>query len=140
MHPAPPAPREHACRTLTPPAGAAHVSFKFYPPPRSSFTHRRGAPALLYLARTARSRSTCRQRGGQHTHRFGAIPTIGGRKDGRAATTETRRKGKDRPLHPRRHARSGNLRQSEELSHALFRRCGFTVGRSRLLILTEKEP
>lgn len=38
MHPAPPAASERACRTLTPPAGAAHVSFKLYPPPRSSVT------------------------------------------------------------------------------------------------------
>lgn len=125
---------EHACSTLTPPAGAAHVSFKFYPPPRFLTA----AAPLLHLARTTRSSPTCRQRGGQHSHRFGAIPAIGNREDGRAATTETRRQGKDRPLHPRRHARSGNLRQSEELSHAFFCRCGFTAG--RLWRFIKKDP
>lgn len=54
-----------------------------------------------------------------------AIPAIGNREDGRAATTETRRQGKDRPLHPRRHARSGNLWESEELSHAFCVISGF---------------
>lgn len=57
-----------------------------------------------------------------------AIPAIGNREDGRAATTETRRQGKDRPLHPRRHARSGNLWKSEELSHAFCVISGFAWG------------
>lgn len=44
-------------------------------------------------------------------------PAVGNGEDGRAATAETRRQGKNRPLHPRRYARSGDIRQSEELSH-----------------------
>lgn len=64
---------------------------------------------------------TCRRRAGG---RAGNTPTSPNhpsrrwREDGRAATTEARRQGKDRPLHPRRHARSGDIRESEELSHA----------------------
>lgn len=51
-----------------------------------------------------------------------ANPAVGNGEDGRAATTETRRQGKDRTLHPRRHARSGDIRESEELSHAFVSR------------------
>lgn len=64
---------------------------------------------------------TCERRAGG---RAGNTPTSPNhpsprrREDGRAAATEARRQGKDRPLHPRRHARSRDVRESEELSHA----------------------
>ncbi len=67
-----------------------------------------------------------RQAGRQAAHPpHRASPAVGNGEDGRAATTETRRQGKDRPLHPRRHARSGNIRESEELSHAFVSMCTF---------------
>lgn len=113
---APPAASERACRTFTPPAGAAHVSFKFDPPPRSPVV----APALP---------APFGSDGSPPLHmRAGATTAIGRREDGRATAAEARRKGKDRPLHPRRHARSGDLRQSKELSHALICPCGACLG------------
>lgn len=57
-------------------------------------------------------------RAGSNTPTSPSHPSRLWREDGRAATTEARRQSEDRPLHPRRHARSGDIRESEELSHA----------------------
>lgn len=93
----------------------------------ASLGHRTCAPFGL-----SRSESHMQAGGrpGSNTPTSPSHPSRLWREDGRAATTEARRQSQDRPLHPRRHARSGDIRESEELSHA------FCVAPSWLCTLT----